>query len=271
MATRPSTVPSADRGFLLGDGLFETVRLWRGRPFRLDRHIARLERGAELVGIPIPGELRSKVAKEIAGARDMDAVLRITLTRGSGAGLAPPGRPRSRLVVAIRPLAPKPHQAQRGLRTVIRGRVDERSLVATLKTLGYLERIQALRLARGAGVDDALLRNSEGRVIEGSSSNLFALRGETLLAPGPGQGALPGITRSVILEVAERLGLQVEERAPRREDLVRAAEAMLSSTLRGIVPVVEVERRKIGGGVPGPLFRELAAGYEETVRRELGL
>lgn len=271
MASRSSTVPSEDRGFLLGDGLFETVRIWKGRPFRLDRHVARLERGAELVGIPIPGDLRSKIAKEITAVRDQDAALRITLTRGSGAGLAPPGRPRSRLVVAVRPLVQNRSQAQRGLRTVFRGRVDERSLVATLKALGYLERIQAFRLARGAGADDALLRNSEGRVIEGSSSNLFALRGDTLLAPGPKQGALPGITRSVILEVAERLGLEVEERAPRREDLVRATEVMLSSTLRGIVPVVDVERRKIGTGTPGSVFRDLAAGYEETVRRELGL
>ncbi len=270
MSARRATVPSDDRGLLLGDGLFETVRLFSGIPFRLESHLARLEKSAALVGIPIPAGLRAKVAAGVRSARGRNAALRITLTRGSGPGLAPPRRPRSRLVITVRGVGGSSRARKTGLSALLRGRVDERSLVATLKAIGYLERIQALRLARAEGADEALLCNSEGRVVEGSSSNFFALRGGTLLAPGPDQGALPGITRGVLLEVAERLGLPVEERAPKPEDLAEASEVVLSSALRGIVPVVQIEGRRVGDGVPGPVFLAFLAGYRDVVRRETG-
>jgi branched-chain amino acid aminotransferase len=267
----PQTIPADDRGLLLGDGLFETVRLYRGRPFRLERHLARLASGASTVGIPVPPELGARVAEAVASYAGEDAALRITLTRGPGDGLAPPPAARSRLIVGVRRLGGAREGPGRGFRALIRGRLEERSLVATLKATGYLERIQALRLAHGEGADEALITNSRGHVVEGSSSNLFALRDSTLFAPGPDEGALPGITREVVLEAARAMDLPVVERGLGPAELGEASEVMLSSTVRGIVPVVEIEGRRVGTGEPGPTWRALAEALSDTVTRELDL
>lgn len=265
----PESIPTDDRGLLLGDGLFETVRLYRGKPFRLERHLARLESGALTVGIPVPPGLRASVATAVASGGGEDAALRITLTRGPGDGLAPPPSVHSRLILRLRPLVAAEDVSSSGLRALIRGRLDERSLVATLKSIGYLERIQALRLAREEGSDEALIRNSRDRVVEGSSSNLLAVRGATLFAPGPEEGALPGITRELLLEIARSRGMSVTEQGLSPRELVKASEVMLSSTLRGVAPVVEIEGKTVGAGVPGPVCRALTDGLAAVVAREL--
>lgn len=270
-ASLPPSIPTDDRGLLLGDGLFETVRLYRGRPFRLERHLSRLERGAAEVGILVPVELGTRVGEAIALCGEEDAALRITLTRGPGEGLAPPEAAQSRLVIGLRRLGERTPAPGHGLRALLRGRVEERSLVATLKAIGYLERIQALRLARRDGADEALLRNSRDRVVEGSASNLFAVAGSKLFAPGSAEGALPGITREALLENTSGIGLSVVESGPTEAELADASEVMLSSSVRGLVPVVEVEGRPVGEGEPGPVWRTLSDRLAATVARELEL
>jgi branched-subunit amino acid aminotransferase/4-amino-4-deoxychorismate lyase len=147
--------------------------------------------------------------------------------------------------------------------------LDEQSLTSGLKTTGFLERIQALRLARDGGADEALLRNSRGLIVEGSASNLFAVRGTTLVSPGPAVGALPGITRDVILEVATQAGVTVEERGIDRSELPELSELFLTSSLREVVSIVGVEGNAIGTGRPGEVATKLAKLFREVVKSEL--
>ena len=266
----PLTLPADDRGVLLGDGLFETVRLYGGRPFRLEAHLGRMEAAAELLGIAVPAELRGRIRSALDGWGEQDGALRVTLTRGTGRGLIPPDDPEPRLLLAIDSLpAPLPPEEVIGLTGRTLGRVDENGLVSGLKVLGYAERIQALRLARGAGADEALLRNSLGELVEGSASNVIAVRERRIVSPGRVSGALPGITRSVMIEIAAAAGLDVEERGLAPEELDGLDELILTSSLRELAPVVEVNGRPIGSGTPGEIFLSLLGAFRETVSREL--
>jgi len=264
----PPSAPGNDRGLLLGDGLFETIRVYRGRPFRLDRHLARLRHGAGVVGIRVPRDLEDRIGVALAELDGSGGFLRITLTRGTGRGLRPSPGAEPRVYLAVGPQTPGGASAEEGLRAVIRGRLDERSLVAGLKSLGFLERIQALRLAEAAGAEEALLRNGSDQLVEASASNLLAVRDGTLIAPGPESGALAGITREVLLEAAVSRGWRVEERGLREEELSLVSEVLLSSSLREVVPVVAVEGRRVGHGRPGPFFRALSLAFREVVRSE---
>lgn len=273
----PSHIPSDDRGFLLGDGLFETVRLYRGRPFRLEAHLLRLEEGAERVGIPVPGDLRARVEAAVGKWGEGGGALRITLTRGTGAGAAGQagldghGAEVPGLAVQVRDWSPDPRWYAEGLRAHPAGVVAANALTAGLKSVGYLERIQALRVVGSRGGDEALVRNEGGELVGGSASNLLLVTGETVLAPGVGAGALPGITREVVLGVLRGKGLSVEERGVPPGALADASELLLTSSLREVVPVVRVASDPIGSGRPGPIFRAALLGLRDRVAAELGL
>jgi len=292
---RPVSDLSQDRGFLLGDGLFETVRLYRGRPFRLVDHLARLERSANKIRILYPEDVVGRVQRALAQANCAgDGSLRITLTRGAGPGLRPPDPPMEpTLRVEVRPIHPAPGTLphglgssgsggvyesglqesalqESGLEARILGRVDETALTAGLKGLGYLERITALLLAREAGAQEALLRNGAGRVVGGSASNLFVVREGGLQTPRVEDGVLPGITRQVVLELAGELGLGMELRACEDVELLGADEIFLTSSLRELAPVVRVDGTMVGSGRPGPVFQALRSAFRGRVAGELG-
>ena len=270
---------SRDRGFLLGDGLFETVRLYQGHPFRLREHLSRLETSARRIRLGTPQGLVARVEGALAEANFAgDGSLRITLTRGPGPGLLPPDPPAEpTLCIQVRPLDGRVHAFSAGsgagyevgIKARILGRVDETALTVGIKGIGSLERVTALLLAREAGAHEALLRNGVGRVVTGSASNLFFLRGRTLGTPRLEDGILPGITRQVVLELAEELGLGVELRAPGEKELLRAEEVFLTSSIRELAPVVQVEGEAVGSGRPGPVFRALSAAFRDRVVREL--
>lgn len=262
-----------DRAFLLGDGLFETIRLYRGQPFRLGDHLRRIQRAAEAVGLDLPADLDTRVRAFLGDASDDgDAALRITVSRGRGGDLAGSGG------VALPTLAFRLVPARRSttgdvrpLVAVLEGWLHEKAVTAAVKHVGYLERVTALRRARRRGADEALLRNSEGRVVEATSSNVLAVTADrVLVTPGPGQGALAGITRAVLLEVAARAvpEMSVEERGLEPREIPGLRELFLTSSIREIAPVVRVEGSPVGDGVAGPLFRRLRAGFREVVRRE---
>jgi branched-chain amino acid aminotransferase len=273
----PPVVPADDRGLLLGDGLFETVRLYRGRPFRLEAHLVRLEEGARRVGIPVPGELRARVSRALEDWGDGHGALRITLTRGGGAGpagvagLHGDGGGTPTLAVQVRGWHPDPIWYAEGLRAHRAGRVSAGALSAGLKSLAYLERIQALRVAREQGADEALLRNEAGDVMGGSASNVLAVVDDTVLAPGVREGALSGITRGVVLELLREGGFTVEETGISPEALAAASEILLTSSLREVVPVVKVDSDAVGSGRPGRMFRTALLGLRARVADELGL
>jgi branched-chain amino acid aminotransferase len=269
-ATGPH-VSARDRGFTLADGLFETMRASGGTVFRLDRHLARLSHGLAVLGIPEPPQLRDWVIEPVGAAGTGDWSVRLTVTRGVGpGGLAPPAEVRPTVVIALaeRPAVPARYQEQ-GLTVVVAsGRKNERAMTAGIKTLAYTDGVAAWLEAQRAGADDALFLDCDGHCSEATASNLFVWTGRTLMTPPSACGALPGITREAVLDSAETLGVPATERLCDLAELLGAEEAFLTSSLRGIVPLVRVNGRAIGGGVPGELTRQLVGAYTALVAQE---
>jgi branched-chain amino acid aminotransferase len=261
----PSQVPAEDRGFLLGDGLFETVRIYGGVPFRLAAHLERLEAGAIQLGIPVPNDLEWRVRWAVEEGPS-EGALRITLSRGPGGDLSGEGAGPPTLALRISPV---PDTNEVELHGALEGWVHQGALSTGIKGLSYLERILALRRARERGRDEALVRNARGELVEGSTSNLLAVgpRGE-LVAPGRRDGALPGITRDVLLTEARQMGLTIQERGLRPGELHTLRELLLTSSIREVVPVVQVEGQPVGLGRPGPVYGQLRARFQEVIRLE---
>jgi branched-chain amino acid aminotransferase len=262
-----------DRGFALADGVFETMRAYGGTVFRLDDHLARLEHGLAALDIPPPPQLREWVLVSVRAIDRGDASMRVTVTRGSGApGVAPPADPCPTVVVTIAPPPIFPSNIYKvGLTAhVVSGRRSERSMTAGLKTLAYTEAVAALIEARRAGADEALFLDTGDHCSEATSSNLFVWTGTSLATPPVTCGALPGITRAIVLELAHSLGLPASERVVELRELMSAEEAFLTSSLRGIAPLTKLGDHIIGRGVPGALTGRLTAAYTALVAGECG-
>jgi len=263
-----------DRGFTLGDGLFETLRLYGRRLFRLDQHLMRLQVGCHALGIPMPASLSEMMLSVVhAGARAgyANATVRLTVTRGVGPrGVAPPPSPEPTVVIVMHPLTGSNGVVyERGITArIAAGRRNDRSATAGLKTLAYVDAVLALAQARAAGADDALFLDTRDHLAEATSSNLFLVVGDTLCTPPLSCGVLPGITRAAILECARELGVGTAERELSLEDLARSHEAFLTSSVRELVPLVRVEDRAVANGAPGPLTRRCMDAYANLVRRE---
>jgi branched-chain amino acid aminotransferase len=264
-------VSARDRGLTLADGLFETMRGHGGTVFRLERHLARLTGGLRALEIPVPPRLEAWVRAAIDDAAPSDASVRLTVTRGIGpGGLAPPVDVRPTVLVAVGALPQySPATYERGLGAhIATGRRNERSGTAGLKTLAYTDAVAGFLEARRAGADDALFLDTEGHCSEASSSNLFVWTGGLLVTPPLSCAALPGITRAAVLELAAALGIPAAERPFGTEELAGADEAFLTSSLRGLAPLVRVGGRPIGDGGPGPVTRGIMASYRDLVARE---
>jgi branched-chain amino acid aminotransferase len=263
-----------DRGFTLADGLFETVRCYGGVPFRLERHLERLRAGALALDLPVPTALERTLAQTLDEARAaglLDAVLRVTLSRGAGApGVAPPLDAEPTTVVAVHPLprfAPTLYTA--GLTAhVATGRRNERAQTAGLKTLAYTDAVAALAEARRAGADEAIFLDTAEHLSEATASNVFLMRDGTLVTPPLSCGALAGVTRATVLELVAGTVLPLEEGTATLGDLHQASEAFVTSSVRELVPLVRVAGRPVGDGTPGPVTRRLMAAYGELVFRE---
>lgn len=221
-------IDPTDRGFLLGDGLFETLRAERGAPLHASRHLARLRAGAAVLAIPLPwpdDALIDAMAAVLAGLAHQEAALRLTLTRGLGPrGVLPPEAPRPTCLMTAAPLPPPPLPAR-----VVTASVtcrNEQSPLSRLKTLNYLDSILARQEAASLGADDAILLNTAGRVAEATAGTLFiSLCGETLTPP-VSEGALPGIARALLLESGAAI-----ERPVTRADLALADSAFIANSL----------------------------------------
>jgi len=263
-------IDPSDRGFLLGDGLFETMRAGGGAVPLLTRHLARLRAAAGLLGLPRPPPAAAIAAacRDLLAANGLDAaVLRLTFSRGPGPrGLLPPAAPTPTLLLAAFPLGPEPPPARVVVARATRR--NERSPVSRMKALGYLDNLLALQEARAAGADEAVLLNGAGRLACAATANLFLVEeGPCLRTPPVAEGVLPGITRALVMELAGGLGLDCREEPLALERLVRCEGVFLTSSLVGIRPVVTVGGRAIGGGTPHPLAARLQALW----RRRLGM
>lgn len=254
-------IDPADRGFLLADGLFETMRARDGRILRLERHWARLSEGARLLGIPLPLEEAGLAAagRELLLANGFargEAALRLTLTRGPGPrGLVPPERPMPTLLLAAFP-PPEPAPPARAV-LVKSVRRNELSPTSRIKSLAYLDPILALREAIAAGGDEAFLCNTAGRLACASAANLFLIVEGRIWTPSIAEGALSGVTRAVLLERIRARGLPLVEAEVPLALLARAQEIVTTNALRGVRPVASVEGRVLPGPCPGPMTRRL--------------
>jgi branched-chain amino acid aminotransferase len=252
----------------LSDGLFETMHARNGVVFRLDRHLGRLQRGLATLGIPVPAGLRAWV--ERAATHD-DIGMRLTVTRGVGpGGLSPPDDVTPTVIITTTAFPAFPAETYtHGLSAAVAtGRRNQQAMTAGLKTLAYADGIAALLEARRRGDGEALFLDTDDHLSEATASNLFAVVDGVLLTPPVGCGALPGITREAVMEIAALRGVRVEERPFALDVLRRASEAFLTSSLRKVAPLVRVDGVPIGAGVPGTITATVADAYATLVVKE---
>ncbi|WP_246472488.1 aminotransferase class IV [Azospirillum tabaci] len=249
-------IDPADRGFTLGDGLFETIRVSGGTARHLDRHLARLGGSAALLGLPLPrgaAALADAAEALIAAEGRAEGVLRVTLTRGTGArGVLPPADAVPTLLMTLAPAPPPGGPVEAVIARTTRR--NEHSPLSRVKSLNYLDSILARQEAATRGAGEALLLNSAGRLAESSVANLFIVRGGRLLTPPVAEGALPGIRRALILEWGD-----AEEAPVSVDELLGAEEAFLTNSL-GLRPLLRVDGQAIGAGTVGAVTAALLKG-----------
>ncbi len=269
-----ASVSVFDRGFLYGDSVFETLRTYGGVPFALSEHLERLKRSAARVYIPLPvsdAQLRGELADVLAAANNPESYVRLMLTRGRGEslGLDPALANAPLRLVLVTPLHPSPDwYYERGVAVVTyrTQRVSDATTAAGAKLGNYLVAVLAMKEARAAGAEEALVTDLDGRIIEGSTSNVFAVERDCLVTPPEEAGILLGITRERVIALATELGVPIEYRSFTADELVRADEAFICSTVREIVPVVSIDGRAVGPGVPGPRTQALLRAFRERAR-----
>jgi branched-chain amino acid aminotransferase len=265
-----------DHGFLYGDGIYETLRAYGGRIFMLQQHLARLQRSGHLIGLdlPIPAKDWPALLNEAISRNGLtDAYIRITVSRGEGEiGLDPGLCKRPTVVILALPLQSyPPHLIQEGVKLIIT-RI-RRNLAAALppriKSLNFLNNILAKQEALQSGAFDALMLNVEGHVTECTTSNLFFVRTGRLCTPSIACGILDGITREVVLLLAQEQGIPVEEGAYTVEALRQAEECFLTNTSMEIMPACQIDHLPVGSGRPGPLTIRLQELFRSNLARFL--
>lgn len=275
MPPEEAKVSVFDRGFLYGDSVFEVLRTYDGRPFALERHLQRLAASAARVFIELPVSLEQigrEVESAIVGAGNPESYVRLTITRGVGEAMGlDPGLSRHALrVVIVTPLkAPPPEQYRDGVSAIAyrTERVTDQSSAAGAKIGNYLTAVLANREARLAQAAEALIVDGRELVVEGATSNVFAVLADgTLVTPPETDGILLGITRETLLGVAAELGIAVRLESLPLQVLKGAAEVFISSSIRELLPVVSVDGDRIGAGKPGPTTLRLLQAFRETCR-----
>lgn len=264
-----------DRGFTLGDGVFETIKVAQGEPWYLNRHLKRMEENAEALGISYPETVRDWTLALLANAVDNginDGALRITLTRGESrfTGLRMPASAGSATVIVVLYDSPNhdPDLYENGISVTFAPlQRNELSPVSAIKTLSYAESIYAFNKAQRSGFDDCILLDRNNFLSEGTASNVFICTNDVVMTPDKNRGILPGITRAEVLRVAAELGYETSEKELNHEELLNAEEAFLTSSLRGIVPIVKVQDSRIGHGVPGKITKKLIEAYNNRPDR----
>jgi branched-chain amino acid aminotransferase len=270
-------LPVQDHGLLYGLGVFETLRGYDGRLFRLPAHLERLRSGAAVLGIPVPWndeELARAVLGTLAANALPNAAVRLTVTRGAAPGLPddPTHSPTPNYFITVR-AAPPPslERFQNGLTAVVASaRVHRGNPLTRIKSLNFALQVLARREARERGADEALLLNECDEVVEATVANLFLVRDGTLVTPPPAAGCLPGITRAAVLELARGHGISVVEQAFTPPELLAAEEAFLTNSVLEVMPLVQVEEQPVGTGTPGTVTSRLAGLYPELIARDVG-
>jgi branched-chain amino acid aminotransferase len=262
-----------DHGLLYGDGIFEGIRAYNGRVFKLKEHIDRLFYSAKAILLNMPmshAEICKSVVETCRQNNIRDGYIRLLVTRGAGGLGLNPNKCKSPSVIVIADkiqLYPVEYY-EKGLTiiTVPTTRNLHSALNPAIKSLNYLNNILAKIEANNGGCEEAIMLNAEGFVSECTGDNIFIVKGNQLFTPPLSAGALYGITRGVVMDLARQAGLQVSEPNLTRYDLFNADECFLTGTGAEVVPVVKIDGRVIGSGIPGPRTRELVKTYHELVQ-----
>jgi aminodeoxychorismate lyase len=258
-------VPVSDRGFLYGDGLFETLRVVNGRPFRLAQHLERMTRGTDFLKIKCPftpKELQQFAAQLIEKNKMPEAVLRVTLTRGPGErGYTPPTDSQATVVMTLHAVPEAGAPIQWRLVTSSY-RIPAGDPLSSFKTLNKLAHIMARREAVEKGADEALLLNTNSEVAETAGGNLFWICDGQICTVPASCGVLPGITRAVVLEICQSLGLPVNERVIKPEALRSSEGIFITQSVLGIVPVAALDGKPVA---PSPLVERISRAYGEML------
>ena len=270
---RAAKISVFDHGLLYGDGVFEGIRAYHGRVFKLREHIDRLFCSAKAILLNIPmshAHLMHAVVEACRKNKIHDGYIRLVVTRGVGTLGLNPNRCKnpSVIIIADKIQLYPPAFYQKGMEivTVPTTRNLHSALNPAIKSLNYLNNILAKIEANNAGCEEAVMLNAEGFVAECTGDNLFIVKKGELLTPPLSAGALYGITRQTVMELAEEAGLKVAEPNLTRYDLFCADECFLTGTGAEIVPVVKIDGRIIGGGKPGPVTRQLEDDYHALTK-----
>jgi branched-chain amino acid aminotransferase len=257
-----------DHGLLYGDGVFEGIRCYSGNVFRLKEHIDRLYESARIIGLNIPAspeEMSEIVVESLRKNSLTDAYTRLIVTRGYGdLGLNPRKCPMPTVICISQNFAPLYGDLyEKGIKvkTVKTVRIAPEALDTRAKTLNYVNNILANVEAIDAGYDEALMMDSRGKVCEGSGDNIFIVKNGKLLTPKVGYGALVGITRGAVLDMAKELDIKSEEADLELEDVLSADEAFMTGTAAEIIPIIRVDDNTLGSGKPGDMTRKLMAEF----------
>ena len=261
-----------DHGLLYGDGVFEGIRAYNGRIFKLREHIDRLFYSAKaiLLDLPMTHAELMKATVETCRANDLrDGYIRLVVTRGVGTlGLNPNRCKRGSVIIIagkIQVYPPEMYENGMAIVTVPTVRNLHSALNPAIKSLNYLNNILAKIEANNAGVEEAIMLNAEGFVAECTADNIFLVKGRDLLTPPLSAGALYGITRGTVMDLGRAAGLTVSEPNLTRYDVFNADECFLTGTGAEVIPVIKVDGRVIGTGQPGPVAKNLIAKYREVV------
>ena len=264
-----------DHGFLYGDGVFEGIRAYNGRVFKLKEHIDRLYNGARgiMINVPLTKEEMTEVVLETLRRNQLqDAYIRLVISRGAGdLGLDPKKCSKPTVVCIADKIVLYPEELyEKGMEiiTAATRRNRPEGVNPQMKSLNYLNNIMAKLEANLAGAPEALLLNNEDYVAECTGDNIFIVKNGVLITPPPYVGILVGITRNAIIEAAERLGIKVEEKVFTRYEVFTADECFLSGTAADAVPVVKVDGRPIADGKPGPITKQIIKEFKELIKTE---
>lgn len=263
-----------DHGLLYGDGVFEGIRIYAGKVFRLRQHIDRLYESARSIHLEIPAS-RDQMVEDVLNTvrvnNKRDGYIRLVVTRGAGTlGLDPRRTTDPQVIIIVDDISlypPELYEHGMELATVSTIRNHPNAVNPRIKSLNYLNNILAKIEAVQAGCLEALMLNHKGEIAECTGDNIFLVKRGAIKTPAPDAGILEGVTREAVMELARAAGIPVQEAALTRHDVYTADECFLSGTAAEIIPIVKCDGRLIGSGKPGPVTRQLLERFHQLVRQ----
>lgn len=258
-----------DHGLLYGDGVFEGIRVYDGKIFQLDSHIDRLYESANSIDLRIPmtkEEIKKAVIETVRRQKFKDAYIRIVVTRGVGdLGLDPEKCKKPSVIIIVEPLPPLYGEGATAIIASTR-RNHPAALNPAIKSLNYLNNILAKIEANKAGAMEAIMLDLRGFISEGTGDNIFIVKNGKIITPPPYASILVGITRNLVIDIAKKLGYEVEERDITVHELLNADEAFLTGTAAEVVPLLKVNGKNIGDGKPGPITTAIREKFKELTK-----